>query len=205
MFNVFWIGMNFSISPINSLPKAVNPVACCSNNEKVQKHSEDNSLNKLAIKDFHCTESEVTLRGSCICSEYLKHGSSPTNSLTPVSVEVYHNLTVESSRLRRMEFNRTEEPWSLNALIVFLPSACTANYFMLITIRCKVTLLIIMWEKKSVFPRNVIMDLLLAIISEVLIQEAGLDFWFPTVVLKIFAIIWPRGISVMSWIIYRLL
>ncbi|VDK67046.1 unnamed protein product [Litomosoides sigmodontis] len=72
-----------SISPINSIPKVVDSVARCSNDEKVEKCAEDNSLNELNIKGFHCTQFEMTLRGSCTCSEYMKHD----DSRTAISVE----------------------------------------------------------------------------------------------------------------------
>lgn len=75
----------------------MSPVACCSNDEEVRKHPQDNSSSKQAVKtDLQCTESEMVFHYNSINDECMKYDNSPTDSFRPVSAKVRQNENVKN-------------------------------------------------------------------------------------------------------------
>ncbi|KAL3994859.1 hypothetical protein ACH3XW_23455 [Acanthocheilonema viteae] len=105
-----------SISSPDSLPKVMSPIACCSNDEEVQKRPGDNSFKKQDMKvNLQCAESKMALDDSCIYDEYLKRESSPTDSHRPVSAEASVDCTipVEHKVNHRISKYHAKETFSL--------------------------------------------------------------------------------------------
>ncbi|VDM94500.1 unnamed protein product [Onchocerca ochengi] len=95
--------ISLNILPHHSLPTVVNPVSCSSNDDEMQKRlednfafpqkrSEDNSSNEQIVNiDLTCAESEMVSHYNFTDDEYLKHDSSATKFIRPISAEVCYD------------------------------------------------------------------------------------------------------------------